>query len=245
MAPQPEILGWLDECRARFGAREHLSRPHVIEAILAAPVAIDPQQPIMLEGALQCAAIAAVTGRTPDEVGLDSRVFTDVPIPIADGVRAGLRVARCSAAEGTMRARERYVRRRPRSERYALPVVRETLGEFKAWSLPMPTRLVSVLRWHAFADPERLFELLPLVQSIGRSRQAGLGQVAFWRMLPEKTDRSWLNEDGNPARPLPVASPATARAEFGQGVQIGIVGYRAPYWHVKARALCALPGGSP
>lgn len=241
--PAPN-LRWLDTCRERFGAREHVARPHVVEALLAAPVAIDPQHPIMLEGALQAAAIAAVTGETGREVGLDSRVFVDVPIPIVDGVRAGLRVARCSAAEGDMIAGERYVRRRPRSERYALSVVRETLGEFKAWSLPVPTRTTSVLRWHVVADPERLYVLLQDVQAIGRGRQGGLGHVALWRMQPAKADRSWRREDGAPARPLPVETLAAARAEFGAGVQVAEVGYRAPYWHNQVRSLCALPGGA-
>ncbi len=243
MAPRPEPA-WLETCRARFGAREHVSRPHVVEAVLSAPVAIDPQHPIMLEGALQCAAIAAVTGRTPDEVGLGPGVFVDIPIPIADQVRHGRRVARCSAAECDAIAGERYVRRRPRSERYALSQVRETLGEYKAWSLPVPTRIAAVLRWHVVADPERLYALLPDVLAIGRSRQGGLGHVALWRMMPAKVDRSWRREDGSPARPLPVTSPAAARAEFGPGVQLAEVGYRAPYWHNEARALCALPGGA-
>lgn len=244
MSPAPD-LAWLSECRERFGAREHLARPHLVEAVLAAPVAIDPQHPIMLEGALQCAAIAAVTGRTPDEVGLDSRVFVDIPIPIADGVRRGVRVARCSAAVGASLARERYVRRRPRSERYALPVVRETLGEFKAWSLPVPVRVTPVLRWHVVADAERLFQLLLDVHAIGRSRQAGLGHVALWRMQPVRDDRSWRGEDGAPMRPLPVVSASAAREEFGRSVDVATVGYRAPYWHVQTRALCALPGGAP
>lgn len=232
---------WLGACRERFGARAHMVAPHVVEAVLASPVAIDPQHPIMLEGALQCAAIAAVTGRTPDDVGLGPRVLVDVPIPVADEMRAGRLVARCSAAEFDAIESQRYVRRKPRSERYALGVVRETLGEFKAWSLPVATMITSVLRWRVDADAERLFALLPDVQAIGRSRQGGLGQVALWRMLPAKVD-PWRRADGSPARPLPVKSVAAARAEFGAGVQVAVVGYRAPYWHVAARTLCALPG---
>lgn len=231
---------WIDECRERFGTRERVARPHVIEAILCAPIA-DPGFPVMLEGALQCAAITAVTGRLPGEAGLDALRFVDIPIPIADGDRGGLRVARCSAAEGDGASGQRHVRQRPRSQRYAHALVRETTSSMKAWNVPLPTRAVALLRWHAVVDAERLHILLREVTALGRQRQAGLGHVALWRVTPTKSDRSWLRADGGPARPLPVASRDAAKAEFGSVVQVAEVGFRAPYWHVGARALCALP----
>lgn len=233
-------MRWLDDVRARFGARERLCRPHLIEAVMAAPLAIDPQFPVTLEGALACAAIASVTGRTPDEVGLGTGDFVDVPIPIADGERCGRLVHRVSVAQGVYLQRERFIRRRTRAEKLALAKVPETMGPYKAHSLPAATRVAGVLRFHAVVDAERLFPLLQGVHGLGRGRQAGFGQVALWRMLPVGEDMSWT-VSGAPARPLPVESAEAARKEFGKAIDVGVVGCRAPYWHLKTRALCALP----
>ncbi len=234
---------WLTDCRALFGARQHLVRPHKVEALLASPIAVEPQRPIMLEGALQSAAIVATTGRLPSEVGLGPEIFVDIPIPIGDGERAGRLVARCSAAFGEAGDDHRVLRQRPRTASYA-GRVSESCGMCKAWQVPQAVRSTARLTWYMQADAERLHALLRGVLAIGRSRQAGLGHVALWRVTPLQDDLSWVAADGRPSRPLPVESRDAAAAEFGGDVQTAVCGYRAPYWHRDARVLCALPEGT-
>lgn len=233
---------WLSDCRAHFGARRHLVRPHKVEALLASPIAVEPQRPIMLEGALQAAAILAATGRLPSEIGLGAESFVDIPIPIDDGDRSGRAVARCSAAFGEVSGDSRVLRQRPRTSSYA-GRVSESCGRYKAWQVPQTTRSTATLTWYLRADAERLHALLRGVLSIGRSRQAGLGHVALWRVTPIHEDLSWQDEGGRPSRPLPVTSHSGAVAEFGRHARTAVCGFRAPYWHRDVRALCVLPEG--
>lgn len=210
-----------------------------VSALMASPVAIDPQHPLMLEGALGCAVIAAVTGRTPDEVGLGASTFVDLPIPIADGEREGCKVARASQAAGEGLGVVRYIRKRTRSEALGLAKVVE-VAEFKAFNLPVVAKLYSVLRWCVFGDGAKLEQLLRLVHALGRGRQGGLGAVQGWRVRPAASDWSWT-KDGQPTRPLPVSSRAAAVAEFGPRAEVARIGYRAPYWHPAVSRLCAVP----
>lgn len=217
-----------------------------VSALMASPVAIDPQHQLMLEGALGCAVIAAVTGRTPDEVGLGAGRYVDLPVPIADGEREGCKVARASQAMGEGLGVVRYIRKRTRSEALGLAKVAE-VAEFKAFNLPVVGKLYPVLRWCVVGDGEKLERLLRLVHALGRGRQGGLGAVQGWRVRPAASDWSWTQEDPAaprrrvPTRPLPVSSREAAVAEFGPRAEVARIGYRAPYWHPAVARLCAVP----
>lgn len=231
-------MQWLRDAEAWLPA---CSEPLEISALMAAPVAIDPQHPLMLEGALGCAVIAMVTGLTPEEVGLGASEFTDIPVPIADGEREGFVVARASQAEGDGLGLGvvRYVRKRTRCEALGLSKVAE-VAEFKAFNLPVIAKLYPVLRWHVVGDGAKLESLLRIVHALGRGRQGGLGAVQGWRVRPAASDWSWVR-DGQPTRPLPVASRAAAVVEFGKRAEVARIGYRAPYWHPQVSRLCAVP----
>ena len=236
------MLPWLSELADRFGARAGNVELVTVEALMRTPVAIDPHHPVMLEGALACAGIALVTGRTADEVGFAPGVHVDVPVPIADAARGDYKVARISQASGAGLGVVRYVRKRTRTDALALRRVDETCADFKALNMPVVARLYTILTWHAHADADRLRELLRVVHALGRGRQGGLGAVGGWRVRPATQDRSWIDPDtGAPTRPLPVATRADAAAEFGAGVQVARIGYRAPYWHTACATLCAVP----
>ena len=224
-----DAAAWLPEC----------SEPLEVSALMSSPVAIDPQHPLMLEGALGCAVIAMMTGRTPDEAGLGASVFVDIPVPIEDGEREGCKVARASQAEGDGLGVVRYVRKRTRCEALGLSKVVE-VAEFKAFNLPVIAKLYPVLRWHVVGDGAMLESLLRIVHALGRGRQGGLGAVQGWRVRPAASDWSWVR-DGQPTRPLPVASREAARAEFGPRADVARIGYRAPYWHPQVSRLCAVP----
>jgi len=236
-------MQWLHDAAAWLPAR---AEPLEISALMASPVAIDPQHPLMLEGALGCAVIAAVTGLTPDEVGLGAHAFVDVPVPIADGEREGCRVARASQAMGDGLGVVRYVRKRTRVEALGLAKVAE-VAEFKAFNLPVVAKLYPVLRWYVVGDGAKLEQLLRLVHALGRGRQGGLGAVQGWRVRTAASDWSWTQEDPTaerrqvPTRPLPVSSKAAAVAEFGPRAEVARIGYRAPYWHPSVSRLCAVP----
>ena len=229
-------MQWLRDAAAWLPAS---SEPLEISALMASPVAIDPQHPLMLEGALACAVIAMVTGRTPDEVGLGAGGHVDIPVPIADGEREGCMVARASQAMGDGLGVVRYVRKRTRTEALALAKVVE-VAEFKAFNLPVVAKLYPVLRWCVVGDGAKLEQLLRLVHALGRGRQGGLGAVQGWRVRPAASDWSWT-QDGQPTRPLPVSSREAAVVEFGPRAEVARIGYRAPYWHPQVSRLCAVP----
>lgn len=234
---------WLPEFRERWAPQRE--EPIVIEALLETPFSVDPHHPIMLEGILACAGIAATIGVTPDAAGFDPRELVDLPVPIADQRTGGRLVARVSAGHAAdSRGAIRYVRKRARAEHYGLASVNDSTGEHKSYNLPIACRLTSTLRWHAVGDPERIEPLLALTYSIGRGRQHGLGVVAGWRIRPCQDARTlcWLDDElGQPTRPLPVESVADAQGTFGEDVAVARVGYRAPYWHPKVQTLCAVP----
>jgi hypothetical protein len=229
-------MQWLHDAEAWLPNRSEVLE---VTALMASPVAIDPQHPLMLEGALGCAVIAMVTGRTPDEVGLGPRGHVDIPVPIADGERLGLRVARASQAHGDGLGVVRYVRKRTRTEALRLARVAE-VAEYKAFNLPVVGKLYSLLRWCVVGDGSKLERLLRLVMALGRGRQGGLGAVHGWRVRPAERDTSWT-DGGLPTRPLPVASREDAAREFGSGIEVARIGYRAPYWHPETAKLCAVP----
>jgi len=229
-------MQWLRDAEAWLPNRAEVLE---VSALLASPVAIDPQHPLMLEGALGCAVIAMLTGRTPDEVGLGAGAFVDIPVPIADGERCGLKVARASQAQGEGLGVVRYVRKRTRTEAMGLARVQE-VAEYKAFNLPVVGKLYSVLRWCVVGDGAKLERLLRLVLALGRGRQGGLGAVHGWRVRPAARDTSWC-DNGQPTRPLPVRDRAAAVAEFGPRVEVSRIGYRAPYWHPQTAHLCAVP----
>lgn len=235
------MLPWLPDFRARWSPRR--AEPLLIEALLATPFSVDPHHPIMIEGALACAALQVSLGCTPDEAGFDPQALIDLPVPIEDMRRCGVLVARSSAGHAAdSRGAVRYVRKRARAEHYGLATVNDSTGEHKSYNLPVSCRLAAVLRWHVVGDGEQIEHLLSLVHSLGRGRQHGLGTVAGWRVTPcpEAATLCWRDDQG-PTRPLPVESAAAARDEFGEEVAVARVGWRAPYWHPHTQTLCAVP----
>lgn len=236
-------MPWQREAQAWLPARSDVLE---VCALMETPVAIDPQHPLMLEGALGCAVIAMATGRTPDEAGLGASVHVDIPVPIRDGERDGLKVARASQAMGDGLGVIRYVRKRTRTEAMGLAKVPE-IGCYKAFNLPVVAKLYAMLRWCVVGDGEKLERLLSIVHALGRGRQGGLGAVAGWRVRPAADDWSWTRPDPLaerrlvPTRPLPVSSRAAAVAEFGPRAEVARIGYRAPYWHPGVSRLCAVP----
>jgi len=244
-------LSWAAENRAwRERARERWApvspEPLRIRAWLAAPVAWDLYDPLMIEGALQYVVIVRETGRVPDDVFAGCPISapiedTDVPIPIADGEVPGCPFPIAFASAGwpsvDAAASVRWRRRRVRADKLGATVINPSVGETKASNLPAPVVVAHWVDWWVIGDRARLEDLLREVQTIGGKRSGGLGHVHGWEVAPGEPWH-WFGPGWRLMRPLP-AHFELAQRTTRHDVREATV--RAPYWHPRTRMLCRVP----
>ncbi|HEX6940912.1 MAG TPA: hypothetical protein VF158_15955 [Longimicrobiales bacterium] len=239
-----ENRAWRERARERWApaSPEHLR----LRAWLAAPVAWDLYDPLMIEGALQYAVVVRETGRMPDDVfagcPLDAPLEdTDIQIPIADSEVPGCPIPIALASAGwpsaDATASVRWRRRRVRAEKLGATIVNASVGETKATNLPAPVVIAYWIDWWVMGDRRLLEDLLRDVHTIGGKRSGGLGQVQGWEIAPANP-WSWFGPGGRLMRPLP-AHFELARRSSRHDIREGTV--RAPYWHPRTRMLCCVP----
>lgn len=235
---------WRDRARERWAPAT--PEPLRVRAYLAAPVAWDLYDPLMLEGALQYAVIVRETGRLPDDVfagcPLDAPIEeTDVQIPIMDGEVPGcpfpIALASAGWPSADAAASVRWRRRRVRAEKLGARIVNASVGETKATNLPAPTVVAYWIDWWVAGDRRLLEELLHDVHTIGGKRSGGLGHVHGWEVTPGPA-WYWFGPGGRLMRALP-ANFELARRSSRHDVREATL--RAPYWHPRTRMLCRVP----
>lgn len=228
---------WIDAARDAWGPRD--DAPLRVTAWMRAPVAFDRGEGLRLEGALAWHVVALVTGAPPREAfgGVGLADYVDIPVPIADTVLDGWRVAMASDAELAPVACEvvRRRRKKPHPEALGIAKVQTTGGPWKALDIPTAAWSSPVLTWLVRGDAERLRALLREVHALGRGRSGGLGHVDAWEVEPDEAAR-----EGWRARSLPVASVEDAAARY-PGRDVRVASVRSPAWHRATRALCAVP----
>jgi hypothetical protein len=231
--------------RARDVWLPRRAEPLTLRAILAGPVCVDVVDGLAVEGALQHAIVAAVTGQMPYEVMKTLPEATcdamDLPVPIADVTMHDRLIACASlgrfapgAIEGT-----RWMRRQPVYEALGMKTVPNSGGPYKLLNTPMATVIAAWVEFDAVGDPDLLRAVLDQVRCLGRGRSS-LGGIDGWTIREASVDGS-LVRDGMPARPLPVTDDAEAAGRFSRGYDLRVCATRAPYWHRRSRTLCACP----
>lgn len=140
----PEVTAspeWIDHARAAWLPREGHVEPLRVDAWLRSPVAFDRGEGLRLDGALTWVVVALTTGLPPPEAfaGVPKGAYVDIPVPIADVVVEGWRVAMCSDAALAPVAEEvvRRRRKKPHPEAMALAKVQTTGGPWKALDIPV------------------------------------------------------------------------------------------------------------
>lgn len=236
-------LSWLPTLAERWSCRPGCEEPLRVTAVLESPVAIDPQHHVALDGVLQWLAVADASGMQPFEALGDFKAsHADLAIPLHQVESAGRRIACVSHGRPTHAVGVvRLLRRRARIERMDLARVDTSTAEYKSLQIPLQGMLAWSIEWHVVGDRDRLTALLSRCHALGRGRSGGMGLVFGWRIEPVERDLSLRDESGQPARSLPVESAEEARRQFGDGVVLGVVPIRAPYWRRDSQTLCALP----
>ena len=229
---------WIGEARAAWLPRDDRVEPLRVTAWMRSPTAFARDDGLRLDGALTWVVVAMVTGAPPPEAfaGVRKGEYVDLPVPIADEVIAGWRIAQCSDAVLAPVAVEvvRRRRKKPHPEAMALAKVQTTGGPWKALDIPVAAWASPVLTWYLRGDRERLEALLRETHALGRGRSGGLGQVDAWSVDHDESATTRWRE-----RPLPIATPEDARAYPGRTVRE--IRVRAPFWHPTTRALAACP----
>ena len=229
---------WIGEARSAWLPRADRVEPLRVTAWMRSPTAFARDDGLRLDGALTWVVVAMVTGAPPPEAfaGVRKGEYVDLPIPIADEVIAGWRIAQCSDAVLAPVAVEvvRRRRKKPHPEAMALAKVQTTGGPWKALDIPGAAWASPVLTWYLRGDRERLEALLRETHALGRGRSGGLGQVDAWSVDHDESATTRWRE-----RPLPIATPADARAYPGRTVRE--IRVRAPFWHPTTRTLAACP----
>jgi hypothetical protein len=176
---------------------------------MRSPVAFDLDDGLRLDGAVAWVVVALTTGLPPPEAfaGVPKGAYVDIPLPIADAVVEGWRVAMCSDAVLAPVATEvvRRRRKKPHPEAMALSKVQTTGGPWKALDIPVAAWATPVLTWYLVGDRERLEALLRELHGIGRGRAGGLGHVEAWAVTPDPEALERWHD-----RALPVALPAAS-----------------------------------
>lgn len=228
---------WLDAAREAWAVRPDRVEPLRVTAWLRSPVAFNLDDGLRLDGALSWVVVALTTGEPPPEAfaGVQRGVHVDIPLPIADSIIEGWRIAECSDAVLPPVAQESVRRRRkkPHPEAMALAKVQTTGGPWKALDIPVAAWATPTLTWYLRGDKERLEGLLRELHAIGRARAGGLGHVEAWSVERDETANARWRE-----RPLPV-SQESASAYPGRIVRR--IHVRAPYWHARTVTLAACP----
>ncbi len=229
---------WIGEARSAWLPRADRVEPLRVTAWMRSPTAFARDDGLRLDGALTWVVVAMVTGAPPPEAfaGVRKGEYVDLPIPIADEVIAGWRIAQCSDAVLAPVAVEvvRRRRKKPHPEAMALAKVQTTGGPWKALDIPVAAWASPVLTWYLRGDRERLEALLRETHALGRGRSGGLGQVDAWSVDHDEGATTRWRE-----RPLPIATPEDARAYPGRTVRE--IRVRAPFWHPTTRTLAACP----
>lgn len=226
---------WIDAARAQWLPRDGHVEPLRVEAYLRSPVAFERDDGLRLDGALSWVTVALTTGLPPPEAfaGVPKGAYVDIPVPIADAVIAGWRVAMCSDAALPLVHAEvsRRRRKKPHPEALGLAKVQTTGGAWKALDIPVAAHVAPVLTWYLVGDRERLETMLRELHAIGRGRAGGLGTVEAWTVTRDEMARERWRE-----RALPVESGV----DYGDRV-VRQAAVRHAYWHPKTRTLAACP----
>lgn len=233
---------WL--ARASLNWRARVVEPLRVRVWFESEVAWDTFDGITLEGALQFAVVARETGRHPSDVFAGCDVAADIAIPIHDEHIAGRVVACASWAQP---ASEAFTTRRKQRKRldgdYVGGTSKLTIagGALKNTDIPYEALATPYVDFYVRGDRHLLADLLRDVQGLGRNWPRGMGTICAVEISDDADDRSLVYQR-RPQRALPIDDEHSAARLYESGsYDVREATTRAPYWHQRSRALCAVP----
>lgn len=127
------------------------------------------------------------------------------------------------------------------SRRGSVPV---SSGRYKSYHMPLCLMVGRAIEWQCLGACDGVAQLLREIHHLGHKRGQGWGEVKRWEVCPSRVDLSFADEQGAPARALPVSyftrgldgfpplSPDWPRMACA---------IRAPSWHPSRRRECVVP----
>lgn len=243
MRSRQQIQAMLDE-QAQQWQSCHFERL-LVRAWLLSPVAHDVIGHMPLDGLLEVATLRLLRIAI-DELGDIHPAPMRIPIPVQKVEVQGVEVYACSWARPheatrlvTRKKRKHYNPSRfTRTDR----VVDTQSGAYRSYDLPTAAVATPYLEWTLDADRAQLRRLLPLLVSLGKDRNSGLGTVLTWEV--DTTDRDPLVHEGVPQRQLPCLD-GDMSSYAPDSAALRLCPPRPPYiWH-GADCQCAIPVGAP
>jgi len=98
------------------------------------------------------------------------------------------------------------------------------------------TITVPYLKFYGNGNIEKVARLMKLITCIGTRRAIGGGEIHSFKITSTKEDRSIVDHNGYPARPIPVGEIDEQKDWFRTDAT-----YRPPYWDVSKSDICYMP----
>lgn len=228
----------LDVCAAEMAADELNYRNLLVRAWLYSPVSVDIIGGNPLDDLLCVAVLNHIRIRI-DELGDMVPEPVRIPCPLAKVEVGGTWVYATSWRRYPVEQVQmvRHKRKRFNESRFVtMGKLDQKSGRFRSYDLVAASSATPVIEWTVRGSRRWLSALLPLVASIGKDRNAGLGSVRAWEV--DDTDRDALVVDGVPQRSLPCPDGDLSRY---RGCGLAERSIRPPYCWSGSRVLCAVP----
>ena len=121
-------------------------------------------------------------------------------------------------------------------------LISDSVGLYRAYRIPQVIRTIKggVIEFWAMGDPEKVLELLQIMQAVGKKTSIGFGIVQSWEVEEVSEDYSLWHPEHGLMRPVEVESEESERLNLG-GYPIMKYGVKPPYWKPKNERLCYVP----
>jgi hypothetical protein len=117
-----------------------------------------------------------------------------------------------------------------------------TKGRYKSYYQKYNVRYVNSISWFARCEIEKVVQILQKIQTLGKKRACGYGQLKSWSYKRVDKDLSFFVDGNNGLvlmRPLPI--DYVNDLVDPESYYHGEIGVHPPYWHPETSILCAIP----
>lgn len=109
-------------------------------------------------------------------------------------------------------------------------------GETRQFQEEYLTVTTPYVKFYGNGDIKEVSRLMKFLTNIGARRGIGGGEIHSFKIVPVEKDRSVIDHNGYPARPIPVGEIDGREDWFRTDAT-----YRPPYWDVSKADICYMP----
>lgn len=120
--------------------------------------------------------------------------------------------------------------------------ISDSVGLYRAYRVPQVIRTIKGgdIKFWAMGDPEKVYELLKMMQAVGKKISIGFGAVRSWEVEEVKEDYSLWHPKYGLMRPVEVKSEEAEKINLA-GYPVVRYGIKPPYWKPKNERICYVP----